>query len=95
MAEAVVMSEVSVPRLPRGVRLKFDKPRSQWVLLAPEKMFVLDDIALEIIKCCDGDATIAVITDDLTVRFEAPREAVLKDVLTLLQSFADKGVIVA
>lgn len=95
MAEAVVMGEVSVPHLPRGVRLKFDEPRSQWVLLAPEKMFVLDDIALEIVKCCDGDASVAAIADDLAARFQAPREAILKDVLTLLQSFADKGVIIA
>ena len=95
MAEAVVMGEVSVPHLPRGVRLKFDEPRSQWVLLAPEKMFVLDDIALEIVKCCDGDASVAAIADDLAARFEAPREAILKDVLTLLQGFADKGVIEA
>jgi pyrroloquinoline quinone biosynthesis protein D len=92
MAGAVTIGEASVPYLPRGVRLKFDKPRDQWVLLAPERMFVLDEIALEIVKCCDGEATVATIVDDLSTRFEAPRDAVAKDVLVLLQDFADKGV---
>ena len=95
MAEATVIGEGSVPHLPRGVRLKFDKPREQWVLLAPERMFVLDDIAHEIVKCCDGKASVAAIVDDLSTRFEAPRDAILGDVLTLLQDFADKGVMAA
>ncbi|NQV83491.1 MAG: pyrroloquinoline quinone biosynthesis peptide chaperone PqqD [Rhodospirillales bacterium] len=92
MAGAVVFGEDSVPHLPRGVRLKFDTPRDQWVLLAPERMFVLDEIAHEIIKCCDGEANVAAIVDDLSGRFEAPRDAVAKDVIALLQDFADKGV---
>ena len=95
MAGAVTMGEASVPHLPRGVRLKFDKPRDQWVLLAPERMFVLDEIAHEIVKCCDGKASVATIVDDLSAQFEAPREAVTKDVLALLQDFADKGVMAA
>ncbi len=95
MAGPVAIDENSVPHLPSGVRLKFDKPREQWVLLAPERMFVLDEIALEIVKCCDGEATVAAIVDDLAARFEAPRDAIAKDVFTLLQEFADKGVMAA
>lgn len=95
MAAAVTIGEASVPHLPRGVRLKFDKPRDQWVLLAPERMFVLDDIALEIVKCCDGKASVAAIADDLSARFEAARDTVAKDVIILLQDFADKGVVAA
>ena len=95
MANAVVIAEASVPRLPRGVRLKFDKPRDQWVLLAPERMFVLDEVALEIVKCCDGEASVAAIVDDLAVRFEAPRDVIAKDVVTMLQDFADKGIMAA
>ena len=95
MAGAVTIGGASVPLLPRGVRLKFDEPRDQWVLLAPERMFVLDDIAHEIVKCCDGKASVAAIVDVLSARFEAPRDAVNKDVLALLQDFADKGVMAA
>ncbi len=95
MAEATVIDEGSVPHLPRGVRLKFDKPREQWVLLAPERMFVLDEIALEIVKCCDGEASVSAIADDLADRFEAPRDAILGDVMTMLQDLTDKGVMAA
>jgi pyrroloquinoline quinone biosynthesis protein D len=95
MAGATTISETSVPHLPRGVRLKFDKPREQWVILAPERMFVLDEISLAIIKCCDGTATVSTVTDDLAAQFEAPRDAILNDVITLLQDLADKGVVAA
>ena len=95
MSGRTVIDESSVPRLPTGARLKFDEPRDQWVVLAPERMFVLDDIALEIIRGVDGAATVGVIVDGLATRFEAPREQILGDVVALLQDFADKGVIAA
>ena len=95
MSEAVTVSETSVPRLPRGVKLRFDKQRDQWVVLAPERVFVLDNIALEIVKRCDGEASVAAIVDDLASAFSAPREVILKDVRALLQDLADKGIVTA
>ena len=95
MNERTAIDETSVPRLPRGVRLKFDKPRDQWVLLAPERMFVLDAVAHAIVKDCDGEKTVASIVDNLESLYEAPRNAILTDVIALLQDFADKGVIAA
>ncbi len=89
------IGEDSVPRLPRGVKLRFDKQRDTWVVLAPERVFVLDDIALEVVKRCDGAATLAAILDDLAEAFDAPREVIAKDVLSLLQDLADKGVVTA
>ena len=93
MSDRALVAEQSVPRLPRGVRLKFDEPRDQWVVLAPERMFVLDAIAHEIVKRCDGEVSVADIVDDLAGAFEAPREAILEDVVALLQGFVDKRVI--
>ena len=94
MSDKSLVAEQSVPRLPKGVRLKFDKPRDQWVVLAPERMFQLDPVAHEIVKRCDGAATVAAIADELAAAFEAPREVILKDVVALLQGFVDKRVIV-
>ena len=82
----------TVPRLPSGVRLHFDKQRDQWVVLAPEKLFVPDPIALEILKRCDGEASVSAIVDDLAASFKAPRDVILKDVRVMLQDLADKGV---
>jgi len=88
----LVIAEGSVPRLAAHVRLRFDKQREQWVLLAPERIFVLDDIALAIVERCQGSATLGDIVDDLARTFEAPRDRVLADAGALLQDFLDKGV---
>lgn len=95
MSARTVIVEASVPRLPRGVRLKFDKPRDQWVVLAPERMFALDAIAHAVVRGCDGEASVADIVDGLVAAYGAPRETISRDVIKLLQDFADKGVIVA
>ncbi len=95
MSERTVIGEASVPAFPRGVRLKHDETRSQWVILAPERMFVLDDIGLAIMQRVDGQAAVSAIVDDLAETFEAPREEILGDVIDMLRGFADKGVIKA
>jgi pyrroloquinoline quinone biosynthesis protein D len=95
LSEAITISDSSVPRLPRGVKLRFDKERDNWVVLAPERVFVPDPIALEILKRCDGNATVSAIADDLAQTFNAPRDVILKDVSALLQDLTDKGVMTA
>lgn len=95
MSEPVMIGETSVPAFPRGVRLKHDEVRAQWVILAPERMFVLDDIGLAIMQGVDGEATVSGIVDDLAEKFQAPREQILGDVIEMLQGFADKGVLAA
>jgi pyrroloquinoline quinone biosynthesis protein D len=92
VSERVLVGEASVPRLARGARLQFDKHRERWIVQAPERLFVLDPIALEIVKRCDGVASVAAIVDGLAARFDAPRDVILRDVNTMLQDFADKGV---
>ena len=87
------VSEQAVPGLPRGVRLKHDQKRGQWVILAPERVFVLDDVAREIVRSIDGQANIGAIIDGLAERFAAPRDVIAKDVLALLEELLGKGVI--
>ncbi len=93
MSERTIIDETLVPRFPRGVRLKHDEARSQWVILAPERMFVLDDIAQAIMQEVNGEKTVSVIVDTLVKKFQAPRDQILSDVLAMLQDFADKGVL--
>ena len=46
-------------------------------------------------RLLDGNLTINNIIDELLKKFkEAPREAVTKDVLEMLQSLADKGFVI-
>ena len=95
MSEPVMIGATSVPAFPRGVRLKHDEVRTQWVILAPERMFVLVDFGLAIMQGVDGEATVSGIVDDLAEKFQAPREQILGDVIEMLQGFADKGVLAA
>ncbi len=95
MSGRTVVGQASVPRLPRGVRLKYDKPRDRWVVLAPERLFALDAIALAIVRGCDGKSSVAGIVDGLAEAYGTPREVILRDVIQLLQDFADKGVVAA
>jgi len=95
VTERITITEQSVPGLPVGVKLRFDKQRDQWVILAPERLFVLDAIALEIVKRCTGEASVAEIVNDLAETFAAPRDVILKDVGALLQDLADKRILAA
>jgi pyrroloquinoline quinone biosynthesis protein D len=81
------------PRLPRGVRLVHNEAQGGWVLLAPERVFKADAIAVEIVKRCTGEATFATIVDDLAATFKAPRDRVDADVSALLRGLADKRLL--
>ena len=81
------------PRLPHGVRLVESQAHGGWVLLAPERVFKADAIAVEIIKRCTGKATLREIVDDLAKTFTAPRDRVLADTSTLLRGLADKKLL--
>jgi pyrroloquinoline quinone biosynthesis protein D len=81
------------PRLPRGVRLTNSEAQGGWVLLAPERIFKADAIAVEILKRCTGEATLAEIVDDLAKTFNAPRDVISKDVSALLSGLADKKLL--
>jgi pyrroloquinoline quinone biosynthesis protein D len=90
---AATIAAQARPRLPRGVRLVESKPHGGWVLLAPERVFKADAIAVEIIKRCTGDATLDDIVDDLVRAYAAPRERVRADTAALLRGLADKKLL--
>ena len=77
------MTPENAPRLARGMKLREDKARGQWVVLGPERMFVPDPIALEILRLVDGARSIDAMADDLAARF------------AMLDDLAAKGVVTA
>ena len=81
------------PHLPRGVRLVHNEAQGGYVLLAPERVFKADAIAVEILQRCSGEATVAEIIDDLARTYQAPRERIATDVTQLLQGLADKKLL--
>jgi pyrroloquinoline quinone biosynthesis protein D len=82
-----------VPRLARGVKLREDKARGRWVLLAPERMLVPDETAVEVLKLVDGVRSLDALVDTLAAQFAAPREEIAADVAAMLQELKDRGVV--
>lgn len=89
----LAVEATSKPRLPRGVRLKYDATRGEWHLLAPERVIRADAIAVEILKRCDGISTLAQIVDDLAAQFSADRARVDLDVRAMLSELAAKRMV--
>lgn len=85
----------AVPRFARGMRLREDTARARWVVIGPERLFVPDQIALEILRLIDGARSVNLMVDDLASRFDAPRGAIAADVLSLLEELRAKGVVTA
>ncbi|MBV8168020.1 MAG: pyrroloquinoline quinone biosynthesis peptide chaperone PqqD [Alphaproteobacteria bacterium] len=80
-------------RFAPGVKFRFDDTRQAWIVLAPERLFVPDEHAAEILKLVDGARSAAAIIDDLAARFDAPRATIETDVLEMLQDLIDRGVV--
>jgi pyrroloquinoline quinone biosynthesis protein D len=98
MAEAPAgsaISEGTVLRFAPHVRLSFDKSRDRWVVMAPERLFVPDEIATEILRRCDGKASVGAIVDALVQEFDAPREEIAADVIALVGGLCEQGVLMA
>lgn len=88
------ITEQSAPVLAAGVTMRFDDKRERWVILAPERVLMPDDIAVEVLKRCNGK-TVSAVVDELCEAFEAPREVILPDVIAMLQDLRDKGALEA
>ncbi|HYZ63165.1 MAG TPA: pyrroloquinoline quinone biosynthesis peptide chaperone PqqD [Acetobacteraceae bacterium] len=87
------MTEDAVPSFRRGFRLRYDEVRQSWIVLAPERLFMLDEPAAEVLKLVDGTRSVAVIVDALAARFAAPRSEIASDVDAMLRDLADKGAL--
>lgn len=64
-AETSGKGDLARPRLAKGVRIRFDDARGEYVLLSPEAVLVLNPTSAEIVQLCDGRRTVAEILDEL------------------------------
>ncbi len=83
----------AVLRFAPHARFRFDEVRQAWVVLAPERLLLPDEQAVEILRLIDGARDIDAIIDELAGRFEAPRDVIAGDVLPMLQDLVDKKVL--
>src|SRR5689334_11697835 len=94
-AKRVVLGPKSIPRLPRHIKMRHDAARGRWVILAPERVFTPDAIAVAVLQVCDGNRSVEAISRQLAETYSAPYERILSDILAMLQDLADKGVVTA
>ena len=94
MSEALIIDETISLQLGRGVRLRHDRERDCWTLMAPERVIVLDEIAHQVIvDIVESDGLLAGVIDRLSQLFDAPRDEIASDVIEMLQPFVDKQLI--
>ncbi len=91
----LILTHDSVPKLPRHIVLRHDKTRDRWVILAPERVLVPDDIAVTVLQRLDGHKTIGEIAADLARDYAAPVDRIESDITALLQDLADKNFLTA
>ncbi len=82
------------PRFAPGVRLHEDKARGRWIIMAPELMFIPDEIALEVLNLVDGVRDEAAIVAALAEKFAAPAEVIAADVRVMLDDLQARGVLI-
>ncbi len=91
----VLIDAASKPALPRHVKMRHDPARNRWIILAPERVFSPDPIAVAVLELCDGSRTVTEIAEELSRTYSAPQDQILADVTSMLQELADKGVVKA
>lgn len=82
----------SAPRLAPGVRLRKDDQRGP-VLLGPERVLELDDIALSIVAQIDGKRRVSDIAAALAKEYDEKAENIRADIDSLLKDLAAKGYV--
>jgi pyrroloquinoline quinone biosynthesis protein D len=94
-ATPTLMAPTSVPVLARHVKMRHDNVRNRWLILAPERVFTPDAVAVAVLELCDGKRSVEAIAVALEQTYNAPKERILCDILPMLQDLADRGVVTA
>lgn len=93
MSERISVQGGAVLRFAPHVRFRFDETRQAWIVLAPERLLLPDEQAVEILRLIDGERAVDGVVDELVCRYKAPREVISADVVKMLQDLVDKKVL--
>ena len=83
----------AIPSLPRGVELRFDPAENAWTVSVPARVVTPDDIAIEVLKRCDGRTSVKAIIDELAQAFSASPDQVTADVEAMLGDLMEQGMV--
>lgn len=89
------VAETDRVRFAPGVLLRHDRARDAWMLLGPERVLMLDEIALEVVRACvQAEVPVGIGIDTLASAFAAPRAEIARDVLDVLNTLRNRGFII-
>ncbi len=83
----------AVPALPKGVRLKFDRVRDRWFLLAPERALELDEIGVAILSELKTRDRFQDLAARLAAHYGAPLDQVRSDAGAFLVSLINRRMV--
>jgi pyrroloquinoline quinone biosynthesis protein D len=87
------LAGAAVLRFAPHAKFRFDEVRQAWIVLAPERLLLPDEQAVEILRLIDGERAVDDVIDELVRRYEAPREVIAGDVAAMLRDLVDKKVL--
>jgi pyrroloquinoline quinone biosynthesis protein D len=90
-----IITPASKPEMPPHIKFRHEAGRGRCHVLAPERVFEPDPIAIEILKRIDGATSVEQIAIDLAKDYNAPLQEILTDTISMLQELSDKGVVKA
>ncbi|MEP1443322.1 MAG: pyrroloquinoline quinone biosynthesis peptide chaperone PqqD [Hyphomicrobiales bacterium] len=91
MMTTTPLTKDSIVYLPRGVRIREDKVRERTVLVAPERTVALDETGVAILAIVDGEKTLADIVEELSIKYNAPKQEIGNDVVAFLRDLQNRG----
>lgn len=87
----VELDETRPVALPAWVRLRRDRVRDKWVLLAPERVLFPCPTSVEILERLPASPTLGALIDGLAAEYDAPRAEISSDVKAVLADLAAQG----
>jgi pyrroloquinoline quinone biosynthesis protein D len=93
--QRTIITIASKPAMPPYIKMRHDAGRNRWLILAPERLSDPDDIAVAILKLCDGERSVGDIAVMMAKEYNAAPAEIEADIISMLQDLADKGVVKA
>lgn len=84
-------AEGAEPRTQSSIALSADGRR--WVLMAPERLYVPDEVARDVLQRLDSQTSLAALVGQLAGEYNAPEETIARDVRAMLGDLIDKGLV--
>ncbi len=83
----------AIPRFGAGMKFRHDPVRQAWVILGPERLFLPDEHAVQVLKLVDGTRSVGEIAASLAETYDAPTAVIEADLWPMLQDLAASGAV--